>query len=121
MNNMLKKVNTRILSLAVTAIIAAESSDAMATQGLGDIGRNQVTTFSGLAEGLYYGALFGGIALAIAGLLQISAAHKKQESIKPGVILLIVGGAMSSVTAVIGSGSATIFGSDNSNTARLGL
>lgn len=114
-------LNKFFLSMLVSAALTIDSVTAYAVPSFGDIGRNQVDTFTGLAKATYYGALFGGIAMATAGLLQISAAHKKQESIKPGVIMLLVGAALSSITVVIGSGSATIFGADSSNTSRLGL
>lgn len=114
-------LNKLALSMSVSIVLAIDSVNAYAVPSFGDIGRNQVDTFVGLAKGAYYGSLFGGIALAMAGLLQIAAAHKKQESVKPGVIMMLVGAALSSIVVVIGSGSATIFGADSSNTSRLGL
>lgn len=117
----MKKLNNVLLKLFVTASIAVESAAANANLGLGDIGRAQVTTFTGLSEAAFYGSLFGGVALGIGGLLQIANAHKKQESIKPGVTMLIVGGALASIVAVISSGSTTIFGTDSTQTTRLGM
>lgn len=84
-----------------------------AAQGFGDIGNNIDSNFTGLTNALKAIAVFTGIAMVVVGLAQIISANKRHESPVGGIVMVIIGAALASLTAVISSGSTTLFGSDS--------
>lgn len=82
----------------------------------GQIGSNLGEAATGLGGGAYKIAMFVGLILAIVGVVMIVAANKRHESPVPGIIFIIGGALMTSISALIGSGSATVFGNNASLT-----
>lgn len=83
---------------------------------LGAVSGNVRGVFTSFTAAAYYGSMFGAVVCAILGILQIISAHKKQESIKPGVLLLIGAAALSSIVVLIMSISGSLFGTSSAPT-----
>ena len=87
---------------------------------LTSMAQNQDATAGALFAMIGNYAMVGGIGIAMVGLIQMAFAHKKQESMKPGAIMLIVGGVLASIMAVLHSGSASVFGNDATSLNSIG-
>lgn len=59
---------------------------------------------------LVNGGIVAGLGLALFGVFKMVFAHKRQESMMPGVLMLLGGGAAASLVALIGAMSGTLFG-----------
>ena len=103
-----------------SVIIASPCAQAQPAPSLAQIAQNQDATASALFMMLANYSMVAGIGIAMLGLLQIAFAHKKQESMRPGAIMLIVGGVLASIIAVLHTGSATVFGTDVTSLHTLG-
>jgi len=96
---------------AMGAFLSAQYAWAVPT--LGQIGSYQQQTAQGLSGGLYYFFLFFGLLMAGVGVIMWGYAHKKHESPMIAIAILIAGILLSSITALISSGSATVFNGSN--------
>lgn len=103
-----------LLLLGMAAGILVPDMASAAVQ-LGDIGRNIGGNASGMTYGAHMFFVFLGWVMAGIGILMAFTAHKKHEPATGGVLTFLAGVVVISLTAIIGSGTATIFGSDTSS------
>lgn len=82
----------------------------------GEIGRNIGNNANGMTYGAHMFFVFLGWVMAGIGVLMGFTAHKKHEPATNGILTFLAGVVIISLTAIIGSGSSTIFGSDTSAT-----
>lgn len=110
----------RAYAAVTVALMMLSSTDANA-DGIGQLATTAASNVNGLGTLVKAVAMFGGIGLVVMGLFKIVEANKRHESIMPGVVMLLVGGAMASVVALLSSSSATFFGSDKSELNSIGV
>jgi hypothetical protein len=88
---------------------------AFAVQSLGDLGKNVGNNATGLGTGLMKIFIFLGFVMAGVGLLTAFMAHKKHESATTGILTFAAGVLLIALPVIIGSGSMTVFGSDQAS------
>lgn len=97
------------------------SASVYANIELGQIGNNIATNTDGMSQGLYSAGIFIGVAFAIGGIIGLATYKKTNTPLSYSMIALLAGVLLTSVTAVLGSGSATIFGSTENDLDQIGL
>ena len=112
--------SARFLLLAPMAMAGEAHAASSNPATLTSMAQNQDVTAGALFNMIGNYAMVGGIGIAMIGLIQMAFAHKKQESMKPGAIMLIVGGVLASILAVLHSVSASVFGTDQTMTGNIG-
>lgn len=120
MKKMLKAIQAKIYGalgyvMGTGIFFASQNANAEAVK-FGQIGSNLGDAATGLGGGAYKIAMFVGLILAVVGVVMIVAANKRHESPVPGIMFIVGGALMTSISALIGSGSATVFGSNSSQT-----
>jgi len=115
-----RNLEFRAYAAVTTALMLLSSTDAHA-DGIGQLATTAAGNVNGIGTLVKAVAMLGGIGLVVMGLFKIVEANKRHESIMPGVIMLLVGGIMASVVALLSSSSATFFGSDKSELNSIGV
>lgn len=88
---------------------------ASAAVSLGQIGQNIGSNATGMTYGAHMFFVFLGWVMAGVGVLMGFTAHKKHEPATGGILTFLAGVVIISLTAIIGTGSTTLFGSDTSS------
>jgi hypothetical protein len=97
---------------------------AQAAVAFGEIGRNVADNAKGVAKGITMAGFAGGAGMGVWGCVDMyKAAHSQgQQSPARGLTKVIIGALLLGVGEFLGSGSATLFGSDQtSGMGELGL
>lgn len=92
----------------VTSLVLIEPAFA----GFGEIGDNIASATTGMSKATKSVGLLIGIGLSIGGLIGFATHKKTNTPLSIPIIMLIAGILLSSLTAFVGSGSETVFGSD---------
>lgn len=95
------------------------TSPGFAVDSLGDMGGQLEGEAKGLAGGIRMIAYLAGFIMVVVGIAMMANSKKTQQPMTVPVILLICGIMLVSVNFVIGLGSSTFFGSDQSQTNEL--
>ena len=110
--------------LGITAVWLLTPEIAQAAVAFGEIGRNVADNAKGVAKGITMGGFATGAGMGVWGLIDMyKAAHSQgQQSPARGLTKLMIGALLLGVGEFLGSGSATLFGSDQtSGLGELGL
>ncbi|MDR1870718.1 MAG: hypothetical protein LBS60_02120 [Deltaproteobacteria bacterium] len=102
---------------------ALSPRDALA-QGLGNIGQNVASNFTGVAKAIQMFGFLAGLSLVVMGLMELYHMNKRADATLPSAMTkCAIGAALLAVDALISSFSTTIFGGDKSggNLGTLGL
>lgn len=78
----------------------------------GEIGNNVGEASTGMANGVKSIGLLIGMALVVGGVVGFATHKKTNTPLSIPVIMIVAGVILSSLTAFVGSGSETIFGTD---------
>ena len=111
-------------SLAITAIWIFAPEIAQAAVAFGEIGRNVADNAKGVAKGITMAGFAGGTGMGVWGCVDMyKAAHSQgQQSPARGLTKVVIGALLLGVGEFLGSGSATLFGTDQtSGFGELGL
>jgi hypothetical protein len=111
-----------VLGMAAVWTLAPEI--AQAAVAFGDIGRNVADNAKGVAKGITMAGFAGGAGMGVWGCVDMyKAAHSQgQQSPGKGLTKVIIGALLLGIGEFLGSGSATLFGSDQtSGLGELGL
>ena len=111
-------------SIAIAAIWALSPEIAQAAVAFGEIGRNVADNAKGVAKGITMAGFAGGVGMGVWGCVDMyKAAHSQgQQSPARGLTKVLIGALLLGVGEFLGSGSATLFGSDQtSGLGELGL
>lgn len=111
------------LSMFTLGFALGLSSPAAQAGGVnfGTMGNNISQNANGIASGAHAVMMVAGLIMAAVGIVMIASAHKKHESHMGGIAMLIAGAALASITAIVSSGSMTLFGGDSSNLQSIGV
>jgi hypothetical protein len=101
-------------SVAITVIWVFAPEIAQAAVAFGEIGRNVADNAKGVAKGITMAGFAGGVGMGVWGCVDMyKAAHSQgQQSPARGLTKVIIGALLLGVGEFLGSGSATLFGSD---------
>ena len=111
-------------TIAITAIWSFFPEIAEAAVAFGEIGRNVADNAKGVAKGITMAGFATGTGMGVWGCVDMyKAAHSQgQQSPAKGLTKLMIGALLLGVGEFLGSGSATLFGSDQtSGLGELGL
>ena len=111
-------------ALAITAIWMFAPEIAQAAVAFGEMGQNVAENAKGVAKGITMGGFATGAGMGVWGLIDMyKAVHSQgQQSPAKGLTKLLIGALLLGVGEFLGSGSATLFGSDQtSGMGELGL
>jgi uncharacterized membrane protein len=117
-------VRWMLACLAITAVWMFAPEIAQAAVAFGEIGRNVADNAKGVAKGITVGGFATGAGMGVWGLIDVyKATHSQgQQSPARGLTKCLVGAVLLGVGEFLGSGSATLFGSDQtSGLGELGL
>ncbi|MDR3176029.1 MAG: hypothetical protein LBU06_05805 [Desulfovibrio sp.] len=110
--------------LGVAAVWMFTPEIAQAAVAFGEIGRNVADNAKGVAKGITMAGFAGGAGMGVWGCVDMyKAAHSQgQQSPARGLTKVVIGALLLGVGEFLGSGSATLFGSDQtSGMGELGL
>jgi len=110
------------ISMAAVWMFAPEI--AQAAVAFGEIGQNVATNAKGVAKGITMGGFCAGAFMGVWGCIDMyKAAHSNgQQSPAKGLTKILIGALLLGIGEFMGSGSATLFGSDQtSGFGELGL
>ena len=111
-------------AISITAVWAFAPEIAQAAVAFGEIGQNVAENAKGVAKGITMSGFAGGVGMGVWGCVDMyKAAHSQgQQSPARGLTKVIIGALLLGVGEFLGSGSATLFGSDQtSGLGELGL
>jgi hypothetical protein len=109
-------VQATAIALAVAAVCLFAPEIAHAAVAVGEIGQNIAENSKGVAKGVVYTGYAGGAAMSVAGLWDLTQAKGNPNlGYGKGALKIFVGACLLGVWAIIGSGSATLFGSDQTS------
>jgi hypothetical protein len=117
-------VRLTVTAIAVAAVCLCAPEIVYAAVGFGDIGRNVADNAKGVATGVTMAGFAGGAFMGVWGCVDLyKAAHSNgQQSPGKGFSKLMIGGLLLAIGEVLGSGSATLFGTNQtSGLGALGL
>jgi hypothetical protein len=90
--------------------------------GLGSLGLNVASNFTGIAKAIQMFGFVAGLTLVVMGLMELYHTGRQHDaSLKGGITKCAVGAALLAVDALISSFSTTIFGGNESGTGLGGL
>jgi len=103
-----------VTTIAITAIWVFAPVIAQAAVAFGEIGQNVADNAKGVAKGITMGGFATGVGMGVWGCIDMyKAAHSNgQQSPAKGLTKVIIGALLLGVGEFLGSGSATLFGSD---------
>jgi hypothetical protein len=98
----------------IAAVWTFSPEIAQAAIAFGEIGRNVADNAKGVAKGITMGGFAAGIGMGVWGCIDMyKATHSNgQQSPARGITKVIIGALLLGVGEFLGSGSATLFGSD---------
>ncbi len=117
-------VRLTIAALGMAAVWMFTPEIAQAAVAFGEIGQNVAENAKGVAKGITMGGFATGAGMGVWGCIDMyKAAHSQgQQSPAKGLTKLMIGALLLGVGEFLGSGSATLFGSDQtSGMGELGL
>ena len=102
------------LSAAAVWLLVPEL--ALAAVTFGDIGQNVADSAKGVAKGVTMAGFASGVGMGVWGCIDLYKASKSQSgqsgNYAPGVAKVVIGALALGIGEFLGSGSATLFGSD---------
>ena len=102
------------LAAAAVWLLAPELAQAAIT--FGDIGQNVADSAKGVATGITVGGFAAGSGMGVWGCIDMYKASKSQTgqsgNYAPGIAKVVIGALALGIGEFLGSGSATLFGSD---------
>jgi hypothetical protein len=102
------------LAAAAVWLFAPELAQAAIT--FGDIGQNVADSAKGVAKGITVGGFAAGSGMGVWGCIDMYKASKSQTgqsgNYAPGIAKVVIGALALGIGEFLGSGSATLFGSD---------
>jgi len=103
-----------VTTIAITAIWVFAPVIAQAAVAFGEIGQNVADNAKGVAKGITMAGFATGVGMGVWGCIDMyKAAHSNgQQSPAKGLTKVIIGALLLGVGEFLGSGSATLFGSD---------
>ena len=103
------------LGCAAICLYGAEMVNAAVA--FGEIGQNVAENAKGVAKGAQYAGFAGGVIMAVLGITDMYKASKGngQHTYQAGIVKVLAGGLLLGIGAFLGSGSATLFGSDQTS------
>lgn len=110
--------------LALSAVWLLLPDLVQAAIPLGEVGRNVAENSKGVAKGIYLAGFATGIGMGVWGCVDMYKATRQQgqSTYTSGIIKLLIAAVILGLGETIGSGSATLFGSDQtSGLGELGL
>ena len=104
-------------SIAISAIWIFAPELSQAAVAFGEIGQNVAENAKGVAKGITMGGFATGVGMGVWGCIDMyKAAHSQgQQSPAKGLTKVIIGALLLGVGEFLGSGSATLFGSDQTS------
>jgi hypothetical protein len=117
-------VQATVAAIGISAVWVFAPEIAHAAVAFGEIGQNVAENAKGVAKGLSMGGYATGIGMGVwGGVDMYKAAHGQGQSTHAkGLTKIGVGALLLGLTAILGSSSATLFGSDQtSGLGELGL
>jgi hypothetical protein len=103
-----------VATVAITALWVFFPAISQAAVAFGEIGLNVAENAKGVAKGITMAGFAGGVGMGVWGCVDMyKAAHSQgQQSPARGLTKVIIGALLLGVGEFLGSGSATLFGSD---------
>lgn len=110
----ISSVRLSIFFMAITAIYLFAPELAQAAIGFGEIGQNVADNAKGVAKGITMGGYAAGAGMGVWGCVDMYKAGKQQgnSTYAGGITKVIIGALALGLGEFLGSGSATLFGSD---------
>lgn len=114
----MEKMNFNVWSLTVffmaVCFVHFYIDFALAAVPLGEIGTNVASNSKGLAKGVTMLGYLGGLSLGIFGLYEMYQARNNRGTATygGGFVKILIGAGLLGIGEVLGSGSASLFGSD---------
>ena len=103
-------------ALAAAAVWLLAPEMALAAVTFGDIGQNVADSAKGVAKGITVGGFAAGAGMGVWGCIDMYKASKAQSgqsgNYAPGIAKVVIGALALGIGEFLGSGSATLFGSD---------
>lgn len=101
-----------VLTMAAVWLLRPEI--ALAAVAFGEIGQNVAANSKGVAKGITMVGYAAGITIALWGVVEMFKAGKRQgdATVPGGLAKVLIGGLALAIGEFLGSGSATLFGSD---------
>ena len=103
-------------ALAAAAVWLLAPEMALAAVTFGDIGQNVADSAKGVAKGVTMAGFASGAGMGVWGCIDLYKASKSQSgqsgNYAPGVAKVVIGALALGIGEFLGSGSATLFGSD---------
>ncbi len=106
------------LTVAVSIAPLVASAQVQDLGGVGDLVSGQT---SAIAKAVYYVFLVAGVGLSGYGLVNVMMDGKRQQPTGGHWMMVLIGGALASLTAVIGVMSGTVLGSGQTGISNIGL
>jgi len=110
------RVTATFLGMAAIWLFAPEIAQAAVT--FGEMGQNVAENAKGVAKGITWAGYAGGTGMGVFGIVDIYKASRQQggnSTYAGGIIKLISGALILGLGEFLGSGSATLFGSDQTS------
>ena len=108
------RLTAAVLAAAAVWLFAPELAQAAVT--FGDIGQNVADSAKGVAKGVTMAGFASGAGMGVWGCIDLYKASKGQSgqtgNYAPGVAKVVIGALALGIGEFLGSGSATLFGSD---------
>ena len=106
-------------ALAAAAVWLLAPEMALAAVTFGDIGQNVADSAKGVAKGVTMAGFASGAGMGVWGCIDLYKATKSQSgqsgNYAPGVAKVVIGALALGIGEFLGSGSATLFGSDQTS------
>ena len=114
--NNISPVRIPVAGLAVAAVWLLTPELVQAAVTFGDIGQNVADSAKGVAKGITVGGFAAGAGMGVWGCIDMYKASKSQSgqsgNYAPGIAKVVIGALALGIGEFLGSGSATLFGSD---------
>ncbi len=111
-----QRVTAAMMGAAAIWLFAPELAQAAVT--FGEIGQNVATNAKGVAKGITWAGYAGGTGMGVFGIVEMYKASRQQggnSTYAGGLIKILSGALILGLGEFLGSGSATLFGSDQTS------
>ncbi len=117
MNISISPVQLAVFFLALSAIYLFSPEALLASVGFGDIGENVAENAKGVAKGITMAGYATGAGMGVWGCVDMYKASKNQgqTTYAGGLSKVIIGALLLGIGEFLGSGSTTLFGSDQTS------
>lgn len=104
-----------MLGAGAAFLLVPDAADAAITAG--EMGLNIADNAKGVAKGITMAGFATGITMGVCGLIEMFKASKERNdgSYKNGMVKILIGSVLLGLGEALGSGSATLFGSDQTS------